>query len=100
MLLRQPTFTLVAVLTLAMGLGVNTTVFTFLNAALRPLPVPDPQQLVAPLVSRRSTPIFIPGHSASGVIESDYNRITADYFQTLRQPLVRGRIYTEQEVRE
>src|SRR5258708_6570970 len=41
-LLRTPTFTLVAVLTLALGIGVNTTLFTAFNAiALKPLPVRD-----------------------------------------------------------
>src|SRR5258708_4956586 len=42
----NPSFAAVAVLTLGLGLGVNTTLFTFLNAGLRPLPVRDPGQLV------------------------------------------------------
>jgi len=41
-------FTLVAVLSLALGIGANTTVFTLLNAIfLRPLPVADPGRLAA-----------------------------------------------------
>lgn len=46
--LRQmPVFALVAILTLALGIGVNTAVFSVINAImLRSLPVPDPQQLV------------------------------------------------------
>ena len=41
-------FTLVAVLSLALGIGANTTVFTLLNAIfLRPLPVEDPGRLAA-----------------------------------------------------
>src|SRR5919206_4175420 len=44
---RKPGFTLVAVLTLALGVGMNTALFTVFDAlALRPLPLRDPEQLV------------------------------------------------------
>ena len=45
--LRQPGFSLVAILTLALGIGATTAVFTVIDAAiLRPLPFPDPERLV------------------------------------------------------
>jgi hypothetical protein len=45
---RNPTFTVVALLTLAIGIGANTAVFCVLNSVLlKPLPYPRPEQLVA-----------------------------------------------------
>ena len=45
---RTPGFAIIAITTLAIGIGASTTVFTLLNRALfQPLPVRDPQQLVS-----------------------------------------------------
>jgi hypothetical protein len=44
---RTPAFTVVAILTLAIGIGANTTIFNAINALLlRPLPYPDHDRLV------------------------------------------------------
>ena len=64
MLRKSPLFTLAIVLTVALGIGANTAIFSFVNAViLRPLPFDQPDRLV--WVAERNDKLHMPTFAAS-----------------------------------
>ena len=126
-LLKTPGFTLVAVLTIAVGIGANTALFSvFDRLILRPITLPSPSTLVAIWVNNPSLNFNAPAvawpryeeirrhaQSFSHVADSAFEtfnltgqsdpeqlnglRVTADFFATLGVNPVRGRAFTAEE---
>jgi hypothetical protein len=90
MLARTPSFTAIAVLTLALGIGANTAIFTPLDQVLlRLLPVKDPQQLVLLSMRGRHYGSNWGGNAISHPMYRDFqahNQVFSEMFAVSRLP--------------
>ena len=82
---KSPLFATVVVLTLALGIGANTAIFTIIDAVmLRAIPVSDPQHLVVFSWQAHKEPDFS-GHSSFGDCAGPDCSLSVPYFQSIRK---------------
>ncbi|HYN20289.1 MAG TPA: ABC transporter permease [Thermoanaerobaculia bacterium] len=126
-LIRSPSTTLLAMLTLALGIGANSAIFSVVNRVLLdPLPYPDPEELV--MVYESAPKLGFPRFSVSPPNYDDFRRqnrsfehlsaiqrgrfnltgheqpevivgasVSPDFFETLAVPPLLGRGFREEE---
>src|SRR5499426_3391707 len=81
MMIKAPGFTLIAVLSIALGIAVNSAVFTFVNGMLlKPMPVRQPDRLVA-LYTKEPNSIYPSQFSYLDYVDyRDHNQVFSDLF--------------------
>jgi len=116
-LLKRPAFTAIAVITIGLGIGVNTAIFSVVNAVLlRPLPYDDPSRLVG-FRSNQSGPDLVDFEAqtktfsrlggmafgplaytgSSEPVQFQIGHVTGGFFETLGVKPERGRYITNDE---
>ncbi len=125
-LLKTPGVTFVAIITLALGIGANTAIFSGVNAFIfRPLPVPEPERLIRPaevtedrgLADEMSYPDFVDYRNQStsftGLAAEDMlqvaidteqrndviwgQAVSANYFDVVQVKPILGRTFSPEE---
>jgi putative ABC transport system permease protein len=82
-LTANPSFALIAILTLALGIGATTTIFSVVNGVLlQPLPLKDPDRLVTVAELRLNEPGAQPNHIAPANF-TEWTRQTGGVFSSL-----------------
>lgn len=87
-MVKTPGFTVVAVLSIALGIAVNTSVFTLVNGMLfKPMPVRNPEQLVALYTTEPNQPYPSSFSYPEYLDYRDHNQVFSDLFIHYTTPL-------------